>query len=636
MVAAANPRNTLSDLVIFEKYANRLESEKRRENKDEIDARLEDMYLELPLFKDHKELTVEVMNAVRRGDILPSMRSMQFGGNAQIVNPAKGYNCSFLHVTSPEALAEVMYLLLAGSGVGYSVQLHHVNKFPKIKGPDTGDSRRFRIHDQIEGWADAVLALVKSYTDATRAIRFDYSDIRDNSKIIKSSGRKAPGHARLEETLEKIRAILDGAVGRKLTSIELHDICCWIAWCVVSGGVRRSAMISLFSLKDRAMMNCKANDWYITNPQRGRANNSVVLVRGQVSEKEFRKLMRAVERNRTGEPGLFWTNDREIGTNPCGEIALRNMQFCNLTSINFSTVRDEADFLNRVRLATVLGTYQATFTDFIYLRDEWKDNCKEDALLGVSITGMCENLQLFYSLDFEKAAKMALETNTQLARELGIKPAARILTIKPEGTGTLAVKAVAAGVHYPPAPNWIKHYTLNVDSDLYRFLAKEMPSYVVPSPYTTHEAYLAVPLALPDHCTETELNTSAMDTLERIKFVYNEWVVRGHRSGVNTHNVSSTVRVRDDEWDGVTDWMWDNRDKYAAISFLHIQDDSAWPILPQQPISKEQYEIMLNGGEYNGHVYAGWREINFNDLHEAENNVDLNSELACAGGACLI
>lgn len=633
----ATPRDTLSKLVIFEKYANRIESEKRRENPDEIAYRMEDMYLTHPRFQAHKDLTNEIMDAVRRGDILPSMRAMQFAGEPMVTNPAKGYNCSYLHATSPEALAEVMYLLLAGSGVGYSVQLHHVKKFPKIKGPDLAhESRRFRIHDQIEGWADAVLALVKSYTDGTRTIRFDYSDIRGSDKIIKSSGRKAPGHARLEETLEKIRGILDQAVGRKLKSLEIHDICCWIAWCVVAGGVRRSAMIALFSLEDRAMMNCKANDWYIANPQRGRANNSAVLVRGQVSEKKFRKLMKAVERNRTGEPGLFWTNDREIGTNPCGEIALRDMQFCNLTSINFSTVRDEADFLNRVRLATALGTYQATFTDFIYLRDAWVDNCKEEALLGVSITGMCENEELLYSIDFEKAARMALETNAQLALALGINPAARILTVKPEGTGTLAVKAVAAGVHRPPANQWIKHYTLNVDSDLYRFLSQKMPSYIVPSPYTPHEAYLAFPLALPPSCTKTELNTDAMDTLERIKYIYNEWVVRGHRTGANTHNVSSTVRVRDDEWEGVTDWMWDNRDKYAAISFLHIQDTSAWPILPQQPISIEQYDVMVNGGEYNGHVYEGWQDIDFDELKEENNNVDLNAELACAGGACLI
>jgi ribonucleoside-diphosphate reductase alpha chain len=634
-VNSVDPRNTLGKLVVWDKYASYIPEFERRENWGELALKLEDMYLQK--FPDMQNEIREVCDAVRNKQILPSMRSLQFAGKPILTHPNRVYNCSFHHMKKhAETFAEVMYNLLSGSGAGFSVQKHHVAQYPVVKGADKSKTKRYRIHDQIEGWSDAVLYEVKSQFEGTREIEFDYSDIRGPEELIASSGRKAPGPEKLAYCLAKIREIFEGARGRKLRPIEVHDICCWIAWCVVAGGVRRSAMISLFSLDDEEMMNCKAGAWWEQNPQRGRANNSAVLLRGHVDEAQFRKLMYAVEVNRTGEPGLFWTNDLELGTNPCGEISLRDMQFCNLTSVNFATVTSEKDFANRVRLATILGTLQASFTDFLYLRDKWRDNCEDEALLGVSITGMCENLPLFYSINFDKATKLAKKTNTKIAKRIGIKPSARLLTIKPEGTGTLAAGAVTAGIHYGPAKYWIKHFTLDKHTDLYKFLLERMPTYIVDSPYVAHEAYFAIPLSLPDHVTETEENTTAMDTLERIRFVYENWIVKGHRRGKNTHNVSSTVRVRDEEWVGVTDWMWENRERYAAISFLHMSDTSAWTILPQQSISEEQYHTMVDGGSFNGHEYAGWHDIDFDDLIEKNNNVDLSNELACAGGACLI
>ena len=398
----------LSDITVHMKYAKYLLKKKRRETWRELVNRNKRMH-----WKNHPDLKEEIATAyklVHEKKILPSMRSMQFGGKPIEINPSRIYNCAFAPIDDWRAFHEIMFLLLGGTGVGYSVQRHHVEKLPEIRKPNPNRSRRFLVGDSIEGWADAVKALVRAYFYGGSTIRFDFSDVRPKGARLVTSGGKAPGPQPLKECLLKIRGVLDEKEeGDKLESIEVHDIICYIADAVLAGGIRRAALISLFSADDDEMLAAKTGNWWEKNPQRGRANNSIVLMRHKITEEFFLDLWNRVKVSGAGEPGFYFTFDKDWGTNPCCEISLRPYQFCNLCEVNVSDIEDQDDLNNRVKAAAFIGTLQAGYTEFHYLREIWQETTEKDALIGVSMTGIASKKVL--KMDMAKAADVVKREN---------------------------------------------------------------------------------------------------------------------------------------------------------------------------------------------------------------------------------
>lgn len=344
------------------KYAKYLPAKERRETWKELVTRNRAMHLKK---YEHlgKEFRKEIFNAykfVYDKKVLPSMRSMQFGGKPIELAPNRIYNCAYLPIDHEASFSETMFLLLGGTGVGFSVQKHHVDALPRIQKPNTGETQRYVIGDSIEGWADAIKVLMKSYFHGGDHIKFDFSDIRPKGARLVTSGGKAPGPDGLQTCIVKIEQILRSKhEGEKLKPIEVHDIICHIANAVLAGGIRRAALISLFSVDDSDMVGSKSGEWYIENEQRGRANNSAVLLRHRITEEVFKDLWERVEASGAGEPGIYLSNDKDWGTNPCCEIALRPYQFCNLCEINVSNIDDQEDYEARVRAAAFIGTLQA-------------------------------------------------------------------------------------------------------------------------------------------------------------------------------------------------------------------------------------------------------------------------------------
>jgi ribonucleoside-triphosphate reductase len=415
----------LSDVVTFNKYAKYIPQIKRRETYDEIILR----YLQMMVDK-YPDLASNIM---RNGQyifdkkVLPSMRGLQFAGMAIQKNEARIYNCCYAPVDDYRVFGEIMFLLLGGTGVGYSVQNKHVEKLPEIKVPTK--EQKFLIGDSIEGWADAVKHLMGSYLGYRNTLpRFDFSDIRQKGVRLITAGGKAPGPEPLRKCLFEIQTILSRkSNGDRLTDIEVHDIICHIADAVLAGGIRRAALICLFSADSEAMLSCKFGNWWELNPQRGRANNSAVLVRHKITKEFFLDLWKKIELSGSGEPGFYFTNNPDWGTNPCVEIALRPFQFCNLCEVNVSNVESQEDLNNRVRVATFFGTLQASFTDFHYLRPIWKKTTEKDALVGIGMTGIASMEVFKYNLT--EAANVAFLENIEVAQTLGINRAARITCV---------------------------------------------------------------------------------------------------------------------------------------------------------------------------------------------------------------
>ncbi|ASF00063.1 hypothetical protein [uncultured virus] len=438
-------KDILSDITVHMKYAKYIPELNRRETWEELVTRNMNMHIKkYPKLEDEIKTNYEFVYAKK---VLPSMRSLQFGGKPIEISPNRLYNCSFLPIDHIDSFSETMFLLLSGCGVGYSVQKHNIKQLPDIIKPHVKRTRRFVIGDSIEGWADAVKVLAKSYMGDKRSskIEFDYSDIRPKGARLVTSGGKAPGPQPLKECLTKVQGILDACdEGTKLTSIQAHDVVCHIADAVLAGGIRRAALISLFSADDEEMIACKSGDWWETNPQRGRANNSAVLMRHKITEEFFFDLWKRVELSGSGEPGIYLNNDKAWGTNPCCEIALRPFQFCNLCEVNVSDVESQEDFNSRVCAAAFIGTLQAGYTDFHYLREVWKETTERDALIGVSMTGIGSAAVL--QMDMKEGANIVKAENARVAKIIGINKSARCTTVKPAGTTSL-VLGTSSGIH---------------------------------------------------------------------------------------------------------------------------------------------------------------------------------------------
>jgi ribonucleoside-diphosphate reductase alpha chain len=603
------------------KYAKFVPELNRRETWEELVTR--NMNMHIKKYPKLENDIKEVYQMVYEKKVLPSMRSMQFGGRPIEISPNRIYNCAYLPIDHLDAFSETMFLLLGGTGVGYSVQKHHIDQLSEIRKPNPNRKRRFLIGDSIEGWADAIKVLMKSYFgEQLSTVEFDYSDIRPKGARLVTSGGKAPGPQPLKDCIHKLQGMLDAKEdGEKLTPIEVHDIVCHIADAVLAGGIRRAALISLFSADDQEMISCKSGSWWEKNSQRGRANNSAVLLRHKITREFFMDLWKRVEASGAGEPGIYFTNDKDWGTNPCCEIALRPNQFCNLCEVNVSDIESQEDLNNRVKAAAFIGTLQAGYTDFHYLRDIWRRTTEKDALIGVSMTGIGSGVVLGY--DMSESANIVKEENSRVADLIGINKSARTTTVKPAGTTSLTL-GTSSGIHAWHNDYYIRRVRVGKNESMYTYLSVYHPELIEDEYFRPHDtAVISIPQKAPEGAImRTE---SPFQLLERVKKVTQEWVTPGHRSGSNTHNVSATISLKPEDWELAGEWMWTNREFYNGLSVLPY-DGGSYIQAPFEDCTKETYDRMM----------ASLKSVDLSKIVEMTDETDLSGELACAGGACEI
>lgn len=608
----------LSDLIVHMKYARYLPEVTRRETWPEICHRYEEMMIEkYPLLNEEIK---KWMQFVYDKKVLPSMRAMQFAGPAIARNHSRIYNCAYLPIDDIRAFSETLFLLLGGTGVGYSVQRHHVEKLPPIKKAEK--TKKFLVGDSLEGWADAVKVLLKSYFGFSNYMpEFDYSDIRPKGARLVTAGGKAPGPEPLKICVTHVQAMLDRKKeGEKLTPLECHDILCYLANAVLAGGIRRSAMISLFSADDEEMLTCKFGNWWELNEQRGRANNSVVLSRDATTRDEFFTLWKKIELSGSGEPGFYFTNDMNWGTNPCCEIALRPFQFCNLCEVNVSDIFSQQELNERAKAAAFLGTLQAGFTNFHYLREVWRETTESDALIGVGMTGIASGRILKY--DLREAAEEVKHMNLEVSSKIGIQFAARCTTIKPSGTTSL-VLGTSSGIHAWHNDYYLRRVRIGKNEALYQYLYITHPELLEEDQLNSKQAIICIPQKAPEgSILRTE---DVMDLLERIKKFNTEWVRNGFRRGSNANNVSATVSIQDGNWQKVGEWMWQNKASYNGLSVLPF-DSGNYRQAPFEDITKSKFE----------ELERSLKSIDLTLVYEADDETDHKAEAACAGGACAI
>ena len=616
----------LSEIVTFMKYAKYIPEKYRRETYKEIVDRNKSMHL-----KKHPSLKKEINEAytyVYDKKVLPSMRSMQFAGKPIVLNNSRIFNCAYLPAESVASFNEIMFLLLGGTGVGFSVQRHHVAKLPPVMfprvNPKTGKfkRRRYVISDSIEGWADAVKVLMEAYFYQKSDPDFIFDDIRRKGARLITSGGKAPGPQPLKTCLFNVRKVLDAKTpGENLRPIEVHDIVCYIADAVLAGGIRRAALISLFSFNDEEMMSAKSGSWWELNPQRARANNSAVALRHRATELEFFNFWDRVKESKSGEPGVYFSNNQEWGANPCVEIGLRPYQFCNLVEINSSDIDGQIDLEQRCRAATTIATLQASYTDFHYLREVWKETTEKDALIGVSMTGIASGAVL--DLNLRGAVATIRSTNEEMAQKLGISPAARLTCVKPAGT-TSCVLGTSSGIHAWHNECYFRRIRVGKNEAIYAHLQKHHPELVEDdffSPST--QAVITVPIKAPEGAiTRQESN---IDFLERVRKFSVEWIQEGHIKGQNSHNVSATVTIKEDEWESTGKWMWKNRNIFNGLSVLPY-DGGTYVQAPFEDCTEEQYQ----------ELFSKLTNIDLRDVLEYDDDTNLQGEIACGGGSCEI
>jgi ribonucleoside-triphosphate reductase len=609
----------LSDLIVYMKYSRYLPALKRRETWQEISERYENMMIEkYPLLKEEIN---HWMRFVYDRKVLPSMRAMQFAGPAIARNHSRIYNCAYLPIDDIRAFSETMFLLLGGTGVGYSVQYHHVEKLPTIRKAEK--SRKFLIGDSLEGWADAIKVLLKGYFGISEYLpEFDYSDIRPKGARLVTAGGKAPGPEPLKICIAHVQAVLERKKnGEKLTPLECHDILCFLANAVLAGGIRRSAMIALFSAEDEEMLACKYGNWWELNEQRGRANNSAVLPRDTTSQDQFFDLWKKIELSGSGEPGFYFTNDLDWGTNPCCEIALRPFQFCNLCEVNVSDITSQDDLNERGKAAAFLGTLQAGFTDFHYLREQWKTTTQQDALIGVGMTGIASRRVMEF--DLHEMADAVKRMNMVTSGKINIEFAARCTTIKPSGTTSL-VLGTSSGIHAWHNDYYLRRVRIGKNEILYTYLKDRHPELLEDDLLNGKQAIIRIPQKAPEGSTLRN-EEDVMDLLERIKKFNIEWIRNGFRRGSNANNVSATVSIPENDWQRVGAWMWTNKASYNGLSVLPF-DSGNYKQAPFEDITKTQFEFFERS----------LKTIDLTQLLEFDDETDHKAEAACAGGACSI
>jgi len=524
--------------------------------------------------------------------ILGAQRALQWGGTQLLTKHMRMYNCAGSAADRPKFFGELMWILLAGAGGGYSVQAHHVAKLPAIH-KKYADVNTFDIADSIEGWADSIQILIDSYMyEDVRSVVFDYSKIRPKGSLI-SGGFKAPGPAPLKKAHELIRGILDNADGRQLRPIEAHDINCILADAVVSGGVRRSALLALFSADDEEMASCKTGDWFIKAPWRGRANNSAVIL-PTTPKHIYDKVFSMTQE--FGEPGFAFMKNRDYLYNPCFEVGMypyfegkSGWSFCNLTEIN----GHETDSLEKFKAAgiaaAVLGTIQASYTTFDYLTETAKKIVERDALIGVGITGMAENPDVLFNPEYQKeVAEAILDVNAEIAEILGINPAARATVIKPSGNSAQML-GTASGIHpFHSKRKYIRNVQINKEEQVASVIQGQAPLLVEQSVWNDNDVIVSFPIDLSykEDSIIAKEDLNAIKFLDMVKGTQANWITNGTRvdhpayDPYLTHNVSNTVTVNPGEWLEVREYLWNNKEYFAGVSLLGASGDLDYPQAP--------------------------------------------------------
>ena len=612
------------------RYARWLESEGRRENWDETVQRLVSYYGKSIKWDGAFNEFDELYEAIYNLDVMPSMRAMMTAGPALDRCHVAAYNCAYLPVDSPRSFDETMYILMCGTGVGFSVETKYIDQLPKISEEFAETDTVIKVADSKEGWAKSLRELI-SLLIAGQIPSWDTSNVRAAGERLKTFGGRASGPEPLEDLFKFCIETFTQAAGRRLTSIECHDIMMQIAATVIVGGVRRSAMISLFDVTDDRMNKAKHGAWWEHQVNRSYANNSAVYDNRRPDVGFFMGKWKELYDSKSGEPGLFSRyacqaiaerNGRrdasfDFGTNPCSEIILRPFEFCNLTEVVVRSGDTVADLKRKVRLATILGTIQSTFTDFKYLRKKWKDNCDEERLLGVSLTGVCDNLQLLTGdKTLATLREVAVATNKEWAERLGIPQSAAITCVKPSGTVSQLVDS-ASGLHTRHSPYYLRTVRADNKDPVTAFL-KDKGVYNEPDitkPETTTVFYF--PIKSPDGAVVRD-DMSAVDMLNLWETLQDEWC---------EHKPSATINVKDDEWMDVAAWVYEKFDKLSGVSFLP-SDGGTYKQAPYQEITEKEYDEWCQK-----HPLP---EIDWDELknYEWSDQTTASQEFACVGNSC--
>jgi len=626
--------NTYSQFIAKSRYARYLEDQQRREDWSESVQRYMDFMVN-HLEAEHGHIVetptkLKVQEAIEKLEVMPSMRAIMTAGKALDRDNTAGYNCSYLPIDDVKAFDEAMYILLCGTGVGFSVEHKYVEKLPEVPEKLFESETNIVVADSKEGWAKALRQLI-ALLYSGEVPKYDLSKVRPSGARLKTFGGRASGSEPLNQLFQFTIYKFKQAAGRKLSSIDCHDILCKIGEVVVVGGVRRSAMISLSDLEDDKMRACKSGAWWEYNPQRALANNSAMYDE-KPDMSQFMKEWSSLYESKSGERGIFSRaaskrqadkNGRrdinyDFGTNPCSEIILRPYQFCNLTEVVVRAEDTPADIADKVEIATILGTWQSTLTKFPYLRKVWQKNTEEERLLGVSLTGILDNKVMGDVNDgarriLRELKQVAVETNANLSTLLGIPQSTAITCVKPSGTVSQLVDS-ASGIHPRHSSYYIRRVRGDKKDPLSQFLKDQgvHTEDCVMKPDST--VVFSFPIEAPEGATVRE-DLTAIDHLELWMMYQKEWC---------EHKPSVTISVKEEEWMEVGAWVWKNFDDISGISFLPY-DGGSYRQAPYEECTKEEYVKLLGNTP---------PKIKWNELVEVDDNVKGVQELACSSGSC--
>ena len=609
-----NSRKEIGDYIFVSKYARTVHGKKETWDQS-IDRVMEmhwrhladDMTISDSSLDDLSKEMSFAEKLYRNQVILGAQRALQYGGNTLLKHHARNYNCAGSYANRISFFQELMYLLLCGSGTGYSVQKVHVNQLPKMKGVDMSKQTTYVIDDSIEGWSHAVNALIESHYFGLPEVVFDSSRVRPKGAFI-TGGFRAPGPEPLMKCLSKMGKVLGKIRGRKATPFEVHRLACLIADAVISGGIRRSALLCQFDADDREMLTCKTGGWFSEFPELARANNSAIILPSTPKE-VYENIFSSIKQ--FGEPGIIFSFHPDIVYNPCVEVSgypqieingeiQYGWFFCNLTEINGSKIKTKEEFFDACRGASVLGTIQASYTSFKVLTKASRLIAERDALIGVGITGMCENPEILFNPEIQdEGARLVQKTNVKMAGIIGINPAARCTVVKPSGNSSQLLGCTSSGIHKFPFKRFIRNIQAANTEQALRYVKEINPMMVKPSVYNKEvESVISFPVELDDNVLTSEYS-SAIDFLEMVRMTKAHWIENGTNFDHPFYkeypkfarmrmNVSNTCMVKDDEWDDVKEYVWNNRNVFSGISFLPKGGDLLYPQAPYTSVLDEK------------------------------------------------
>lgn len=609
-----NSRKEIGDYIFVSKYARTVHGKKETWDQS-VDRVMEmhwkhladDMIISDSLLDDLSKEMNFAEKLYRNQIILGAQRALQYGGETLLKHVARNYNCAGSYANRISFFQELMYLLLCGSGTGYSVQKVHVNQLPKMKGVDMSKQTTYVIDDSIEGWSHAVNALIESHYFGLPEVVFDSSRVRPKGAFI-TGGFRAPGPEPLMKCLSKMSKVLGKIRGRKATPFEVHRLACLIADAVISGGIRRSALLCQFDADDREMLTCKTGSWFSEYPELARANNSAIILSSTPKE-VYENIFSSIKQ--FGEPGIIFSFHPDIVYNPCVEVSgypqieidgeiQYGWFFCNLTEINGSKIKNKEEFFDACRGASVLGTIQASYTSFKVLTEASRLIAERDALIGVGITGMCENPEILFNPEIQdEGARLVQKTNVKMAGIIGINPAARCTVVKPSGNSSQLLGCTSSGIHKFPFKRFIRNIQAANTEQALRYVKEINPMMVKPSVYNKEvESVISFPVELDDNVLTSEYS-SAIDFLEMVRMTKAHWIENGTNFDHPFYkeypkfarmrmNVSNTCMVKDDEWDDVKEYVWNNRNVFSGISFLPKGGDLLYPQAPYTSVLDEK------------------------------------------------